>query len=218
MAEPREASVVHIERLQSIMSAGFEGLLRIYREAIPSSERKSDDTLSGMLREIDYEFHIARMGDVVVGFSIARRFTGADASLLEYMAVDRPTRGRGVGGTLFRAVSDCTTNASRYLLLEVDSDAQSVSDRETRARRKAFYRANGCREVAGLSYLMPLVTEQPPPEMNLLVYRRPLPATIDKSRLRQWLECIYAEVYQKSLDDERISSMLSALPDRIELD
>ena len=217
MAKSNEEAAVRIDQLHPGMVGAFEGLLRIYREAIPQSERKGDDTLRGMLQRVDYQFQIARMGDAVAGFSIVKCFTEADGCLLEYMAVDRPIRGRGIGGALFRAACGSATTASRYVLLEVDSDAQPVPDRDIRARRKSFYRALGCLEVAGLSYLMPSVTEQRPPEMNLLVYRRMLPATIDKSRLRQWLECIYAEVYQKPTDDARIALMLSALPDRIEL-
>lgn len=217
MTESSQTASVRIDRLQPGMVAAFEELLRIYREAIPQSERKSDETLTGMLQRSDYEFQIASMGHSVAGFSIVKCFTEADGCLLEYMAVDRPIQGRGIGRALFRAACDSATTASRYVLLEVESDAQWVPDREIRIRRKAFYRALGCREVVGLSYLMPSVTNQRPPEMNLLVYRRTLGATIDKSRVRQWLECIYADVYQKSIDDPRIDRMVSALPDHIEL-
>ncbi|MEO8466942.1 MAG: hypothetical protein ABI640_16515 [Gammaproteobacteria bacterium] len=70
-------------------SAAFAELLRLYREAIPSSERKQDDELREMLARDDYEFRVALRDDGVVGFTIVKRFQSCDASLLEYMAVDR---------------------------------------------------------------------------------------------------------------------------------
>jgi ribosomal protein S18 acetylase RimI-like enzyme len=216
-SDSKQADSPRIDRLKPGEAHAFEGLLRIYREAIPQSERKTDDTLNGMLQRSDYEFQVARSGDDVVGFSIVKCFSDTDACLLEYMAVDRPLRGRGIGREVFRAAADSALTAARYVLIEVDSDTRSAPDRAIRTRRKAFYRALGCREVAGLSYLMPSVTGQRPPEMNLLVYRLRLGATLEKARLRQWLRSIYAEVYQKSADDARIELMVSTLPDSIEL-
>jgi len=170
-----------------------------------------------MVESDDYEFLVALDGHDVQAFSIVKRFSDADGCLLEYMAVERPLRGRGVGGRLFRAA--CTTPAivTRHVLLEVESEGEEGLERTVRARRKAFYRALGCREVSGLAYLMPSVAVSRPPPMNVLIYRATLPPVIEKPRLRRWLECIYSEVYQAPADDPRIASMLGPLPDRITL-
>lgn len=204
-------------RLAPGMPESFADLLRIYHDAIPQGERKSDAALAVMLRRADYEFRVSLAGDAVTGFTIVKFLTAEDACLLEYMAVDRSLRGQGIGSALFQAACGSAKATSRFVLVEVDSDAEAAADREIRTRRKAFYRALGCREVAGLSYLMPLVGRQPPPEMDLLVYRSSLPATLAKSRLRRWLGCVYSEVYQEPSDDGRIARMLSAMPDHIEL-
>jgi len=202
-----------IERLRPEMPGAFEGLLRIYREAIPQSERKTDEALAGMLAQSDYEFSLALAGDVVTAFSIVKPFVPPDSCLLEYMAVDGSLRGRGIGSALFQAACASAMTATRFVLLEVDSEAQPSADRAIRARRKLFYRTLGCREVAGLSYLMPSVSLEEPPRMNLLVYRRELPDAIDKATLRRWLQCIYVQVYRQQADDPRIDRMLSALTD-----
>ena len=120
-----------------------------------------------MVESDDYEFLVALDGHDVQAFSIVKRFSDADGCLLEYMAVERPLRGRGVGGRLFRAA--CTTPAivTRHVLLEVESEGEEGLERTVRARRKAFYRALGCREVSGLAYLMPSVAVSRPPPMNV---------------------------------------------------
>jgi GNAT superfamily N-acetyltransferase len=221
LAGPRRATYtfasVRFERLRDCTTPHFEALLRIYRDAIPESERKQDATLRAMLESDDYEFLVALDDHDVQGFSIVKRFSDADGCLLEYMAVDRLHRGRGVGGRLFRAASTTPAVAMRHMLLEVESEGAEGVDRAVRGRRKAFYRALGCRELAGLVYLMPSVAVSRPPAMNLLIYSATLPPAIDKPRLRRWLECIYSEVYHVSGDDPRIASMLGSLPDRIPL-
>ncbi len=210
---------LRIDRLRPSMRIAFRDLLRIYREAIPSSERKHDDVLAEMLARDDYEFRIAQLQNGVVGFAIVKSFRSCNASLLEYMAVDRSQRGNGIGSLLFRDASSADSTMARYVLIEVE-DAEEVvglSEDLQRRRRKAFYHANGCREVAELSYLMPTVSAQRPPPMKLMAYRRDLPETIDKTELRRWLEGIYVEVYRQSVNDMRIAQMLAAVPNQVTL-
>ncbi len=201
------------------MRTAFRDLLRIYREAIPSSERKDDLVLSEMLARDDYEFRVAQLGSGVAGFTIVKSFRSCDASLLEYMAVDRTQRGNGIGSLLFRHASSAESTITRYVLIEVE-DAEEVaglSEDAQRRRRKAFYRANGCREVAEFSYLMPVVSTERPPAMRLMVYRRDFPNAIDKAELRRWLEAIYVEVYRQPVSDPRIAQMLASVQNPVSL-
>ncbi len=219
MGSAEAAPALRIERLRPSMRMAFRDLLRIYREAIPSSERKHDDVLAEMLARDDYEFRIARLGNGVAGFAIMKSFRSCNASLLEYMAVDRSQRGNGIGSLLFRHASSTDSAMARHVLIEVEDAEEVVALPEDlqRRRRKAFYHANGCREIADLSYLMPTVSAEPPPQMKLMVFRRDLPQTIDKTELCRWLQGIYVEVYRQSVNDGRIAQMLSAIPNQIAL-
>jgi len=201
------------------MPAPFGQLLRIYREAIPTSERKDDRVLREMLEHDDYDFRIALLENSVVGFTIVKNFRSCSASLLEYMAIDRTKRGGGIGSQLFRDACSAESTIARYVLIEVENEEEvtSLSEDAQRRRRKAFYRANECREVMGLSYMMPTVSVERPPRMNLLVHRRNIPAAVDKGDLRRWLEGIYVEVYRRTASDARIAQMLSPLPNQVAL-
>jgi GNAT superfamily N-acetyltransferase len=212
-------SELSFARLRPGPSPEFAALLRIYHEAIPASERKDDSGLAQMLAQDDYEFRVAFSGGAVLGFTIVKTFSRCEASLLEYMAVDRARRGGGIGGRLFREACSAKTTRSRFVLIEVEDEDEvtGLPEDAQRRRRKAFYRANGCREVAGLSYLMPTVSADQPPRMNLLAFRNALPANVDKAELRRWLESIYVEVYRQPVDDARIAQMLSPLPSTIAL-
>jgi len=207
--------MVRLEQLLSSSPSEFEGVLRIYTEAHPASERKSADALAHMIARPEYLFLAAIEADAVVGFAIATAFADSDAALLEYMAVDASHRGRGLGRQMFRAVAEHALMAERFLLVEVDSDRTDSADAKDHARRMQFYRRLGCRQIKGLAYVMPKVSTAEPPLMDMLVYRPELPASIEKPHLQAWLESCYAQVYDQALPDERIATMLAGLPNLV---
>lgn len=204
-----------VARLSLATDPAFDALVRIYKAALPASERKGVEALRVMLARPDYEFLLARRDDEVLGFAIVIRLAGGEACLLEYMAVDVAHRGGGIGSFLFRA--SVASAGAQTLLLEVDAEDPAAPDAEERVRRRAFYRRLGCRQVAGLRYLMPAVTRERPPSMGLFVLREPLPARIPKAELQSWLECLYVSVYGRSPADPLIGEMLAPLPAEIPL-
>ena len=208
---------MHFLRLRSATEPEFDALARIYAEAHPAGELKSIDALRQMIERPAYLFLAVEDAGRLMGFAIAVALAGCDAALLEYMAVSAEQRGRGIGGLLFQAVMEWPEVHDRFLLIEVDSPAIASPDAADRVRRVEFYRRLGSRQIEGLVYRMPRVSTEEPPLMNMLVYRRELPDTIDRARLGAWLEACYAQVYQQALPDPRIDTMLRELPDSIRL-
>ena len=195
----------------------FDALLRIYTEAHPDSERKTFAALRRMIECPEYFFLIMTAGASVGAFSISMCFRNSEAALLEYIAVAAENRNRGIGRLLFRQTAEFEDIAERYLLVEVDSDNQACSDYKDRLRRKNFYRRLGCREIEGLSYIMPRVSSAMPPPMDMLIYSEDPPSSIARSRLRSWLQDCYSQVYQVPVDDSRIDLMLEHLPEEVRL-
>lgn len=186
-----------------------EALTRIYEDAIPASERKP---LSTLLADPACRFTFARGRSGLSGFAIVRE--GASADLLEYIAVAALERGRGIGAELYGAARDLTDTPGKPLLIEVDSDRETASDLETRARRKDFYRRLGGREIQGLAYLLPLNTAGPPPAMDLMIDRWPN-NSVSRAVLMNWLTELYSDAYGQSRDDPRILRMVAALDEAV---
>jgi GNAT superfamily N-acetyltransferase len=209
--------MVHIERLLSPSQSEFDGLLRIYTEALPPSECKNVDALREMIERPEYFFLVAKEEDGVVGFSIAIAFVDSDAALLEYMAVDQERRGAGVGRQLFNATASQPQFRGRLLLIELDAEVTHGTDPEILTRRKVFYRRLGCRQIEGLTYLMPKVSSAQPPLMDMFVHGEELPDSVEKPRLRAWLAACYQQVYDVAEGDARIGEMLRELPEMIRL-
>jgi GNAT superfamily N-acetyltransferase len=208
---------MRIQQIRERNKAEFDGLVRVYEASLAASGRKSVAALKAMLARPEYAFVIAIEGKRVVGFAIAIALIGSDAALLEYMAVHAEFRGRGVGAELFGAVAEWQKIAGRFLLVEVDSEREDSAEREQRARRKAFYRRLGAKELRGLRYIMPPVTAATPTPMELMVYRRELPASIEKERVRAWLEDCYLQVYGVPAGDPRIGEMLAGCAEWVAL-
>jgi GNAT superfamily N-acetyltransferase len=188
-------------------------VLKVYEEAIPPSERKSADAVTCMLERPDYRVLGAFSDRRLVGFSIVYDFRELPLRLLEYMAVSSGWRGRGIGRRLFQELIPATKYADP-MLLEVDSDRVASADHELRAARKRFYKRMGCRELAGLTYQLPLPGKPPP--MDILVLW-PSQRRVKRATIKEWVTALYVEVYAQSESDPRIPAMLASLPAQVPL-
>jgi len=206
-----------IHRVSSSSDPNFAPLSRIYAESFPEAERKSLAKLSQMIERPAYQFLTVSQRDSVVGYSIAASLQDSDACLLEYLSVDCRQRGQGIGQFLFRKTAESRPVADRILLIEVESDKHESAERDLRTRRKSFYRKLGCREVPFLKYLMPQVSTGILPPMDWMLYHPSLPESIEKARLRHWLQSCYEQVYNVSAQDPRIDFMLDGLPGSLQL-
>jgi ribosomal protein S18 acetylase RimI-like enzyme len=216
------SATLRTARLHAPDDPRFAGLLAIYTEAHPASERKPVDQLAAMITRPEYLFLVAEQqshtpsvdaAPAIAGFAIALCLPNTDACLLEYMAVARDHRNQGIGQLLFRQTLARPEIAGRFLLAEVDSDKLPCPDRADRTRRKVFYRRLGCHEIAGLSYLMPPVSTSTPPPMDILVHHPDGTGIISIATLKAWLTACYTAVYGRPADDPRIAAMLRDLPE-----
>lgn len=208
---------MQVERLVDSQSPYFEALVAVYESAFPASERKSIDRLKAMIERPTYCFLGALQGNMLAGFSISIALQGTDAGLLEYMAIHAEHRGQGLGEQLFHATVSYPLLAGLHMLIEVELDQLSDVAHGDPARRRAFYKRNGCREIAGLVYRMPHVSEAKPPPMHMMVFRSNLPADLPLPKLQGWLDACYQQVYGVPQGDARISAMLSGLSSHVPL-
>jgi GNAT superfamily N-acetyltransferase len=206
-----------VHRVTDHKSPEFEALVDLYLAAHPASELKPVDLLSEMAQRSDYLFLTVHLDHSVVGFSVVNINSQSDAAMLEYMAVAELWRGQGIGQHLFQQITEMREVFGRYLIVEVDSDKRPSPLQRDNSRRKRFYKNLGCREIAGLDYVMPPVSTHAPPAMDIMVYRHALPVTVAKVQLQAWLQALYVNIYSMQATDIRIDQMLENLPQNIDL-
>lgn len=212
MNSPLPASLA-LQRLHPADEVRFGELVRLYEEAFPAAERKPVSVLQHMLAAPGYQFLLALENEMTAGFAIVCLLQGTGVAMLEYMAIEPARRMRGLGRQLVAAIMASLELPKRVLLLEVESDRVPSPDRDTRTRRKRFYRAMGAREVEGLRWLMPTVADAPPPPMEWMIFAAA--HGVRREDLRRWISSIYVEVYRQRSDDPRIDEMLAALPPEV---
>jgi len=197
----------------------FEVLYAIYSESIDLREQKSKADLAAMVSKPNYRLLLAQHNSSAVGFSIVFVASSESFCLLEFMAVDKSYRGRGLGSELFDETVGAVyrSHGAIPILLEVDSDRKPSPDQVQRRRRQNFYRRLGCRVIANCAYILPLPGKNAPPEMDLFVYAPEPAPTIRRAKLERWLQLIYRDVYGCSPDDRRIAIMLDGVSDPIDL-
>jgi GNAT superfamily N-acetyltransferase len=199
--------------------ATFCGVTRIFLGAIEPSEQKSRADWEAIGSDQRYGAIIARTDSEIVGFSLA--FFPSDRTfwLLEYMAVDEPWRGKGLGERLFEATMQLAHKRRPGTLgiVEVDRPPSLAPSKHAAHRRIAFYARVGCRKLVPLDYLLPLRTAGQPPPMMLLVAGAPATNSLSHEFVDSLLRTLYYEVYGIPNTDWRIESMLSQLPHRLEL-
>lgn len=188
-------------------SADFEELWRIYEEALPEGERKPREAVEGLVTRADYHVMAVKEGERVLAFLMVFVSQHEQVALLEYLATSPQVRNRGLGAAMFGKGVELA--GTRPLLVEYDSDREDAPDREMRVRRKNFYLRMGCRQIENLDYLMPQVGDSKPPMMGLAYCWKGCTAPPSREMIRQWLQTVYAEVYQRSRDDAAIEVMMA---------
>jgi len=203
--------------LESSGEPSFEEFYRIYFESLPLREQKPKALISAIVSRPDYKILLLKRKSAVIGFSVVYSPPKEGFCLLEYMAVHAAYRDSGLGRQLFlRSVQDVASRSGRIpMLLEVDSDRESCADQAIRTRRRHFYERLGCFRMDGLPYILPLLGQGSPPQMDLMIYAADGKPLVRKSQLGRWLTVVFQEVYDCPPDDPRIALMMTTVADPV---
>ena len=170
-------------------------LTRIYEDSFPPAERNP----VARFGTAGIDFWLALDGARrLVAFAAVGRLAGG--AYLQYLAVDRSVRNRGVGAALLDVLAaDLAALGQRYVLLEIE-DPQFADDPPMAERRRGFYVRWGAEPVAGLAgYHIPDRVE-PDTAVPMVLLARPSAPDVPplrgaelRSVLRQLYEFEYAE-------------------------
>ncbi len=203
---------IRVTLLEPDDAEGLDHVYALYQAAILQSEQRPEPEFRSLIQRPDYRFVVARMDEAIIGFAVSWVPEQADFWLFEYAAVSPEARGNKIGSHLLLA-SRQLIGIERTALIEVDANTGS----EEQAKRLQFYKRLGCRQLAGLDYLLPLDAFGQPPPMLMLAMIHPDVDSVPVMVVEEWLRRIYAEAYGKGLDDPRLAHMIDPLPDDVPL-
>ena len=108
------------------------------RRDFPASELKHLSSILNMCEKGVYDVLGAYQGDVLAAYALMYRDDAARVVLLDYLAVDEPLRGRGIGSKLLAQLKEYYAGSSDVLLIECERPKAAPDETEAR-RRISFY-------------------------------------------------------------------------------
>ena len=114
-------------------------LYRLYMQAFPSSERKPVAMILKSYRQGKADIWCVLENGRFTGLAIT--INSPDTVLLDYLAVCKRCRNRGIGSFILRQLQK--EYPHRGLFIEIESTYEDCPDHALRLRRKGFYLRNG---------------------------------------------------------------------------
>ncbi len=118
-------------------------IYRLYQAAFPGEEKKPFSMIRSMHKkgksDVWYFEENGRFAGLVITIN------GPDKVLLDYLAVDKKQRGKGLGSGMLRQMRE--QYAGKGIFLEIETVTEAAENYEERKRRKHFYLSNGMAEM-----------------------------------------------------------------------
>lgn len=125
--------------------AGFAWLrlYRLYISAFPRAERKPFSMICRMYRAGKTDVWCLEYAGGFAGLGIT--INGQDMILLDYFAIEKDKRGRGIGTAALKKLMEHYNRKGFFL--EIESTFEDAPNAVQRQKRKAFYLAAGLEEL-----------------------------------------------------------------------
>jgi GNAT superfamily N-acetyltransferase len=200
-------------RITDVGSEEFSRSLDIYREGIPLGERQPDGIITRRVEKGTVGMFAGSLAGRVVLMGVLWPIEGTSFVLLDYLAVKKEMRGRGLGTMFLKNALELNNTPEKHLLMEIE-DPMVGDDREQRARRISFYRRSGARTMSGVRYILPPLGSGPT-QMVLMVM--PAVQSLPGSEVKLAIRSIYKGLYGRMGDDPLLNSFIDAVPRTVEL-
>ena len=122
-------------------------VIRMYYEAFPADERKPFQMILKKRRSGKSDIWYFSQNGRFAGF--ATTVNGDGLILIDYLAVAKEMRGKGVGSGALQSLRKQYTGHGVFV--EIESVYEAYDDMDERLRRKRFYERNGMKEMGVLA-------------------------------------------------------------------
>lgn len=208
--------MIEIVQLTDINHPDFQGALQIYLDSFPASERQPLDILEARLSNQLYQWFVAKIENQVVGIALLYPLQTTDFILLDYLGTDKNYRSRGIGRMLMSYLINLLNNQQKNLLIEVENP-RFCDDSAQAERRIKFYQNNGAKVLQSVRYVLPPLSGDVPTEMLLMMVPAELGGELPGKQVKQLIEQVYQEMYDRPSDDALLGSFIEEVPEVVQL-
>ncbi len=192
-------------RVEQYYSHHFREAMHIYMAEFHSS-RLPIRKIRSLLRTGSYQLFVAQGAERVLAMALIWECTRPAFIHLDYIAVKREWKGRGIGTALYRWLIENMGKLSpraRLLTLEVEDDLLN------------FYRRSQTRVLHDVPYLFP--AQRGPIPMHLMVYDHQERRTLSRAVVQEIICALYRGIHNRRADDALLRSFISRVPRQVSL-
>lgn len=189
----------------------FDEAMRIYEASFPDNERQPIHKIRSRILSGRSSLYVAVMNDTVTSMCLLWDIVGSGFILLDYLAVHEKYRGRHMGSDFFQFLLHAVESTGKYLLIEAE-DPEYGNNPDERIKRINFYLLNGAYLLSNVPYILPALDGTVPTKMNLLIAPEYKERILTGTEVAMIITRLYTEVYEKSIDDEELLSLLNLVP------
>lgn len=204
------------QQIQEVQNLYFGEAMAIYNEAFPSSERQSIITVVERVKRGQSKLFVGVVKERVVAMALLWNFKNSPFVLLDYLAIKNNCRGLEFGTQFFQFLVQMTIKNKQFLLLEAEH-FQFGSNKEQRKKRIQFYLRNGAYLLSNVTYILPSLDGTASTEMVLMIAPKPPREIVEKESIKNLIQRLYLEIYEKEPNDSVLISLLDKIPEQIEL-
>lgn len=204
------------QQIQEVQNPYFGEAMAIYNEAFPSSERQSIITVVERVKSGQSKLFVGVVKERVVAMALLWNFKNSPFVLLDYLAIKNNCRGLEFGTQFFQFLVQMTIKNKQFLLLEAEY-FQFGSNKEQRKKRIQFYLRNGAYLLSNVTYILPSLDGTASTEMVLMIAPKPPREIVEKESIKNLIQRLYLEIYEKEPNDSVLISLLDKIPEQIEL-
>ena len=161
---------ISIAHIKSANDKLFEKAIDIYIDSFPASERQSIANITHRINCDKCKMIALIENNLVLGMAIIWKFSNNRIGLVDYIAIEKNNRHRGLGGLLLTRILNEEVKID-YWAIEIEHPNYG-GNIEERKRRLRFYLSNGARIASNIKYLMPAQDNSNDIEINLFRLRR----------------------------------------------
>jgi ribosomal protein S18 acetylase RimI-like enzyme len=199
---------ISVRRVEHYFSRCFREAMRIYHAEFPADSRLSLARIRQLLKSEQYQLYVAQPQETegVRAFALVWICPRPAFVHLDYLAVEREWKGRGIGTSLYRwLIAHMGELAPRAQLLTLEVEDALIE----------FYRRSQTHLVQNVPYLFP--GPSGPIPMHLMVHDRQGRKTLKRAVVQNIIRALYGGLHRRAADDPLLQSFLPQLPSHAHL-
>ena len=194
----------------------FKSAVEIYEASFPKNERQPTNVIVERILSRKEILYLGRVKGEVVLAALVFPLEGTDFLLLDYVAVKKQHRGRGIGRQFLSFLLDLLKHSSKRFVFELEDPALG-RNKSQRRRRISLYREFGAKQLAGVSYILPKLSGSRTTKMVMMIMPCREETTLSGELVRTLLTTIYRDVYNLDSGDPLVKSTLSTVGEMVEV-